>query len=775
MAAFALALATMQTSAPRAAVWRIIALSLLGAALVGALPMVAGNIKWSPVQTMQGVIVLLGAGVAIVTPRLRLAGATMTMAAITAACAGIGAWLGRDIGSEDLAWGVWVVPWPFVITAVLLCVRPITALGFAVRWSLIVASLMLALVHTYGAVLYSQPAWFGYGWITPGAIDPQWQPPFIEIAAGTALMAVRAAAFVLPTIAIGVHLWFDTHTLAAHRQRATATETAAASASPASASPSASVSSSASSPSVTGSTGRMWTDEFLVGIIDNIADPIFVKDRTHRWLLLNRAFCEMWQRQRREMLGRSIFDFLPHSDAERFRASDEAVFLSGIEHVSEEEFTAPDGRLRILATTKTVFADASGRKLLIGVIRDVTDAKHGEDELLRAKMAAEGATEAKSHFLASMSHEVRTPMNAITGMTTLLRNTELSPEQREYVAAIRASSKTLLRIINDILDFSKIEAGKLELESATFSLAECVDNAIRLVKSARDIRPELRRQFADNVPERVIGDVTRLQQILINLLNNAAKFTEHGHITVHLSALPISQDHWRLRFQVSDTGIGIPADRIDRLFEPFRQVDASTARKFGGSGLGLAICKHLCDLMGGGISVSSIVGQGTTFHFDIVVGDAEDSLEPVPMPVSADMGLSEVVEVVDSPTQLRMLVAEDNLINQQVMMRLLNKMGFQVDIAPNGVAVIEALRHHSYDVIFMDVQMPEMDGLETTQHIRRDVPSSDQPRIIGLTANAMAGDRKMCLDAGMDDYLSKPISYKRLRAALAKCVPHWIL
>ncbi|MCK5074122.1 MAG: response regulator [Bacteriovoracaceae bacterium] len=388
-----------------------------------------------------------------------------------------------------------------------------------------------------------------------------------------------------------------------------------------------------------------------------------------------------------------------------------------------------------------------------------------EMECKKAKHDVDVANMAKSEFLSNMGHNIRTPMNSIIGFTDLLIGEKLGGKARQYVEMIRDSSENLLALINDILDFSKIEAGRLELEKRTIDLRKLLnasihatDNLISRKKLSVDCF------FARDVPVYIKSDPMRLQQILINLITNAAKFTEHGKISISIDVKKNEEKVFELCFEIKDTGIGIPEKKIKNLFDPFCQVDSSRTRKYSGTGLGLAICKNLCGLLRGRIWVESMVGEGSAFNFTIMAETVdEDEIKEIEKVNEYTSGEAK------SLPPLKILIAEDNVANQAVVKGHLLKLGCESDIAENGLKVMEALERKLYDVILMDIQMPEMDGFETTKMVCMKYTRDNRPRIIGLTASVMGEDRKKCFDAGMDDYLSKPVRSGDLVNALKKC------
>jgi len=521
------------------------------------------------------------------------------------------------------------------------------------------------------------------------------------------------------------------------------------------------------------------SEQRLIDIIDFLPDATFVIDRDGKVVAWNKAIEAMTGILARDMIGKGDYEYaLPFYGSRRPILIDlilkaDREIEGKYNHIEKKgrvlrgEAYMPNmrGGIVYLMGSAAVLYDSAGNVFgAIESIRDITEKKEAEDRLIEAKEAAEAAVRSKSEFLANMSHEIRTPLNAVLGLTGLLLNSDLTAQERDYVETVRSSGNTLLSVINEILDFSKIEGGKMELECQPFHLRECISVAVDLVKAAADQKGlVLKHDLDESIPAYFKGDVTRLRQVLVNLLGNAVKFTHTGTIEVSVTAKPIqtaNSRQYELHFSISDTGIGIPEEKVDRLFQSFSQIDSTITRKYGGTGLGLAISRRLVELMGGEIWVVSQPGLGSTFHFTILAEEVEE----ISIPADSCAVRAKTAARRETARPLRILLAEDNAVNQMVAIQMLKRLGYSADVAGNGLEVLQAIERQPYDVVLMDVQMPEMDGLVAAQEIRKLWPKG--PRIIAITAYALKGDRERCLAAGMDDYISKPIVIEELRRVL---------
>jgi signal transduction histidine kinase/ActR/RegA family two-component response regulator len=499
---------------------------------------------------------------------------------------------------------------------------------------------------------------------------------------------------------------------------------------------------------------RQRVQTYMQRLIDVIPQPVYVKDAESHYVMVNEAFCKHRMLGPDQLIGKSAFDLSGNRTHADYVEAEDLVVLGG-EFIAKEECTKHpiSGQDIFRYICKGTCLDADGHPVIVGANFDITEWRMAE---LRWRQASS----AKSQFLATMSHEIRTPLSAVIGLLQLaLGKNGLTKEIQNDLKTALSNAESLLGIISDILDFSKIEAGQLQIEHIDFDLP---DNIHQLMQG---YQAEIRQKglacevrLENSVPRYVKGDPTRLRQILINLVGNAVKFTEHGSITVSANATTTEDNRCRITFQVEDSGIGIQEEIIPNLFQAFQQGDTSTTRRFGGTGLGLAISRQLVSAMGGDISVRSEPGKGSCFEFHILLDQGQEPIPPeVTQPLSAH--------------QLSILCAEDVRVNQLIIRAQLEGMGHKVDIVDTGLAAVRALAVQDYDLVLMDWRMPEMDGAEATRVIRSGgLPDhrvrNSSVRIVALTANASNEDRDQALSAGMDDYLTKPVREAQLRAVL---------
>lgn len=497
-------------------------------------------------------------------------------------------------------------------------------------------------------------------------------------------------------------------------------------------------------------------------IVESAADGILTFDSNGDIVSVNQAACRMFDYESESLLGLSFGSLSYESHSHRTgteivqhlmaRARENPVVGREFHGLSKNKRTFPAE----LTLSRYVM---NGREFFSAILRDITERKEAERQLIRAKETAEALAHAKSQFLANMSHEIRTPLNGIFGSVQLMAKTKTDEEQKEFLDIMRTSSSALLKIVNDVLEFSKAEAGKIVLERTPFIVEDSVRSTMSSVRyEAENKKVNLALVVLPEVPNRLVGDPHRLGQVVLNLVHNAIKFTEAGgNVEVKIAKAIDSRGSVMLHFSVKDSGIGIPPEKRDAIFEAFTQADTSSTRKYGGTGLGLSIASKIVRLMGGDIWVESTVGEGSTFHFTASF-DMPEAIDIGEKPIASGTARNGTSEN-GAPVKLRVLLVEDNPINQTIAKRLLGHLGYSVVIAGNGQEALDALKRSPCDLILMDCQMPVMDGFTATRIIRDHELQSCSRRmpIIAMTAHAMEGDRERCLNAGMDEYIPKPI------------------
>lgn len=504
-------------------------------------------------------------------------------------------------------------------------------------------------------------------------------------------------------------------------------------------------------------------EELLRTIVSKTEDGIFLTDFEGFIYEANARALDMFGYSLKEITGKNFSEFRKYDLSDEEDSNGVRQLLRNKFWNSELELKTDTGK-EFYAFVSITWIHRFGKEYLLYKVSDISQRKQNEAEIIEARDLAQAATAAKSEFLATMSHEIRTPMNGVLGMTNIMMQSSLDDDQRNYLSTIKKSGESLLELLNDILDFSKIESGKMQLEQRSFTLKELVFDVCNLLKSNAERKGlELKLNFETELPAQLIGDSTKIRQVLVNLVGNAIKFTQSGEVDFSIDE---TDDLKFIKFSVKDTGIGIQKEEINRLFQSFTQLDSSTTRKFGGTGLGLAICKSLVEMMGGQIWVESSLGKGSTFYFTIPRLVDESVVE------ESHVFIAEKNEIKIHENQalssLRVLLAEDNLVNQQVGILILKSMGVIAEVAENGKDVQKALAKSDFDLILMDVHMPEMDGIETTRWIRSQV-KYDAMEIIALTANAFDEDRERCISCGMNAFLTKPMNPEELLEVLLNC------
>lgn len=512
-------------------------------------------------------------------------------------------------------------------------------------------------------------------------------------------------------------------------------------------------------------------------LIEASLDPLFTISPAGKITDLNNASVNITGQSREKLIGTDFFDYF--TEPEKARAGYEEIFAKGF--VSDFPLTIRDHKLTDVLFNGSVYKDEQGNVLgVVVVARDITEQKRTEKELTEARIFAELATaiaeeaqskaevtrriaedavKAKQQFLSNMSHEIRTPMNAIIGFTKVVLKTDLSAKQREYLTAIKMSGDALIVLINDILDLAKVDAGKMTFEEIPFKMASSISAMLHLFETKiQEKNLKLLIEYDKNIPEVLVGDPVRLHQIILNLVSNAVKFTTRGTITVSVFMLSEDEEMVNIQFSVTDTGIGIQANKIDNVFDNFQQATSGTARLYGGTGLGLAIVKQLVEQQGGSTHVKSKVDEGSTFSFTLSFKKTKAEAEDI----------NEIMEFDTEAKNTKVLVVEDMALNQLLMKTLLDDFGFECDITANGKIAIEKLKEKSYDIILMDLQMPEMNGFEATEYIRNTMHSTTP--IIALTADVTTVDLAKCKAVGMNDYIAKPLDERLLYSKIVSLV-----
>ncbi|MBY0118675.1 PAS domain S-box protein [Paenibacillus xylanexedens] len=504
-------------------------------------------------------------------------------------------------------------------------------------------------------------------------------------------------------------------------------------------------------------------------ILNTVTEGIYGLDADGITMFMNPAAASMFGYEAKEFIGKNSHPIIHHTraDGSHFPKEECPIHMTVLDgqrrSIKEDVFWRKDGSSFLVQYQVTPIIEQGQIQGAVVVFNDVT----GEREIVRAKETAELAAQAKSEFLSMVSHEIRTPMNGIVGMTELLIGTDLSEEQREYAEIIRDSGDALLNILNDILDFSKLESGKMALAYEPFALRKMLEQVAELFKPRADEKHlEIRYRLNPSIPEFMVGDAIRIRQILVNLVGNALKFTDQGSIDVTVDIIKGRKpEDSVLDFAVQDTGIGIPADKLDQLFQSFSQLHPVINRKYGGTGLGLVISKRLVEIMGGSISVESIEGEGSTFRFAVPATSVDASAEQTASQFHHDRTRQ------SDKVAMRILVAEDHPVNRKILREYLEKLGYQADVCTNGVEAIDAISQNAYDIVLMDIHMPVMDGLKATDLLHRLIPQDRIPPIIAVTGNAKREDKEACLEIGMRDFISKPVMLSELKRVLQQWGP----